>query len=84
VSNVKHIPLYPKVALEVQGGLFLPKGAHINGAAIKKDHEKRNAAAILGWRILYVTPDELCTTSTANMICEALGINAVVKTKARI
>jgi hypothetical protein len=75
--------LYPKVYLEVDGGIWI-KGGHNRGAQMKKDWEKRNAATILGWRGLWVEPKDLCTTSTANMICEALGINAVVKTKARI
>lgn len=47
-----------KVAIEVQGGLFV-QGRHSRGAALLKEHEKLNAAAVLGWRILFVTPNTL-------------------------
>jgi hypothetical protein len=46
------------VALEVQGGLFV-NGRHSRGAALLKEHEKLNAAAALGWRVLYVVPTRL-------------------------
>jgi hypothetical protein len=47
-----------RIALEVDGGLFTG-GAHVNAAAILRDHDKRNAAAALGWRIFYCTPRTL-------------------------
>jgi hypothetical protein len=46
-----------KVALEVQGGLFV-QGRHSRGAALLKEHEKLNLAAEMGWRIVYCTPKE--------------------------
>lgn len=50
-----------RIALEVQGGLFMPGGGgrHSRGAALRKEHEKMNAAAALGWVILYVMPEKL-------------------------
>lgn len=45
-----------KVAVEVDGGTFLPKGRHTTGVGYAKDCEKLNEAAILGWRVLRVTP----------------------------
>jgi hypothetical protein len=60
-----------KLALEVQGGLFV-RGAHVRGAALVREHNKRNAAAMQGWRILYVEPKDLCTMDTVNMIRECL------------
>jgi hypothetical protein len=47
-----------QLALEVQGGLFT-RGRHTRGAALLKEHEKLNAAATLGWRVLYCTPGEV-------------------------
>ncbi len=47
-----------KVALEVQGGLFV-QGRHSRGAALLKEHDKLNAAAALGWRVLFATPKTL-------------------------
>jgi hypothetical protein len=48
------------LALEVDGGNFV-QGAHVRGARILLTHEKLNAAAVLGWRILYCVPRNLCT-----------------------
>ncbi len=61
------------LALEVQGGLFarIP-GGHNRGAQIRREHEKRNLAAIAGWRILYCETESLCLTETAEMIRLAL------------
>jgi hypothetical protein len=52
-----------KVALEVQGGIFI-QGRHSRGAALLKEWEKLNRAAELGWRILYCQPDDLLKTAT--------------------
>src|ERR1019366_1704186 len=52
-----------KVALEVQGGIFI-QGRHSRGAALLKEWEKLNRAAELGWRILYCQPDNLLKTAT--------------------
>jgi len=48
------------IALEVQGGIF-SGGRHVRGAALLKEMEKLNAAAIAGYRVLYVTPATLLT-----------------------
>lgn len=61
------------IALEVEGGIWTG-GRHTRGAGFKKDMEKYNRAACLGWRILRVTPDELCMQETIDMIKEALSI----------
>lgn len=61
------------VAIEVQGGIWIG-GRHNRGAALKKEWEKLNTAASLGWRIIYVEPRDLCTLTTANLIKECLGI----------
>lgn len=47
-----------KLAIEVQGGLFV-QGRHSRGAALLKEHEKLNTAASLGWRVFFVTPQTL-------------------------
>ena len=47
--------LSSKTAIELQGGIFDPNTRHINGAALVKEHEKLNLAALLGWRIFYVS-----------------------------
>lgn len=60
------------VALEVQGGLF-SGGRHSRGPALLKEHEKLNAAAQLGWRVLYCIPQNLCMQDTVAMIKTALS-----------
>lgn len=50
-----------KVALEVQGGLFI-QGRHSRGGALLKEHEKLNTAAALGWRVIYATPKTIAAT----------------------
>ena len=60
-----------KVALECDGGIWI-QGKHGRGSGIVKDHEKRNAGAVLGWRLLVVTPSSLNTPSTFAMLSEAL------------
>jgi hypothetical protein len=47
-----------KLALEVQGGIFT-QGRHTRGPALLKEFEKLNAAAALGWRVLFVTPQQM-------------------------
>ncbi len=62
-----------RVGLECQGALFARvPGGHNRGAAIRKDHEKRNLLACMGWRILYCETESLCLTETAEMIRRAL------------
>lgn len=47
-----------KIALECEGGLFSGHG-HNRGAAMIRDMEKYNAAAILGWRLLRTIPRDI-------------------------
>lgn len=61
-----------KVALEVNGGIFI-RGRHNQGAALLKEWEKLNCAAVMGYRILYCQPNDLCTLDTVNLIKRALG-----------
>ncbi len=55
------------VAIEVQGGIWV-RGAHSRGAQQLKDFEKLNAAQLRGWRVFQVTPDQLCTTETLDLL----------------
>jgi len=61
-----------KVALEVQGGIFI-HGGHTRGASLRKEHEKLNNAAALGWKILFIEPKFLCTEATMDLIRETLS-----------
>lgn len=63
----------PFIALEIEGGVWT-QGRHTRGSGFVKDMEKYNRAAVLGWRVLRTTPDQLCMQDTIDMIKEALGI----------
>ena len=43
------------LAVEVEGGSFIA-GRHSRGAAFEADAEKYNEAALIGWRVIRVTP----------------------------
>lgn len=60
-----------KLALEVDGGLFTG-GAHVQGARIRKTHQKLNMAAALGWRVMVTTPDDLTTPGLLALLRRAL------------
>lgn len=62
-----------KVCLECQGGIF-SGGAHVRGAAMLREFIKLNRLAVMGWRVLYCTPQTLCTKEMADTIREALAI----------
>jgi hypothetical protein len=62
-----------KLAIECQGGLFTG-GRHSRGPALLKEHEKLNAAAVKGWRILYTIPSSVCMIETVDLIKEALKV----------
>ena len=61
------------VALEVEGGVWTG-GRHTRGAGFVRDMEKYNRAAVLGWRLLRVTPDKLVSFGTFEMLREILGL----------
>lgn len=60
-----------KVALEVEGGVWT-EGRHVRGAGFVEDMEKYNRAAVLGWRIVRVLPEQVETPSTLCMIAALL------------
>lgn len=51
-----------KIAVEIEGGIWMPKGAHNTGIAMTKDIEKYNLAVLEGWKILRYTPEMLVKT----------------------
>lgn len=63
-----------RVALEVQGGLFVG-GRHNRGAALIKEYEKLSTAASMGWRMLYCQPCDLLMNENIELIKRALNYN---------
>lgn len=62
-----------RVAVEVEGAVWT-RGRHTRGSGFVKDMEKYNTAATLGWRLLRVTPQQLCTLDTITLIKRALNV----------
>lgn len=60
-----------KIAIEIQGGAFIG-GRHNRGGGFIKDMEKMNAAAILGWRIIYRTPADFMSDETVELVQDAM------------
>lgn len=60
-----------RVAVEVQGGIFI-QGRHSRGAALLKEWEKLNHAAMLGWRVMYCQPKDICTMDMVRQIKTAI------------
>jgi hypothetical protein len=48
-----------RLAVEVQGGIFLPKGAHTSGPGVTRDCEKGALAMLAGYRPLSVTGEHV-------------------------
>lgn len=65
-----------KVAIEVQGGIWKGKrGGHTSGVGYKRDMEKFNLAASLGWRIVQCEPSDLCMDDFAEIVKRTLEFN---------
>jgi very-short-patch-repair endonuclease len=60
-----------KVALEVDGGIW-NRGRHTRGKGWLADSEKLNTAAVMGWRMLRCTPDQLASVEMIQTIKKAL------------
>lgn len=67
--------LEQRVYLEMQGGIWT-NGGHNRGSGYVRDMEKFNAAAVAGWRLLLVVPEDLFTEATAQLIRNALGVQS--------
>ena len=65
-----------KVALEVEGGLFMRSGGgHRSVAGALRDIEKYNAATALGWRVIRCQPGRETAAETLNLLSRAVVAN---------
>lgn len=62
-----------KILVEIEGGVFT-RGGHTRGAAYTKNCQKYNHAALLGYRILRFTTDQVLNGDAIDMTCKVLGI----------
>ena len=64
-----------KVAVEVQGGTWVPGGAHSRGSGIERDCLKFSIGAALGWRVLPISRKMLESGEGIALIAQALGLS---------
>jgi len=57
--------------LEMDGGIW-KVGGHSTGRGILRDMEKANLLQVAGWIVLRVTPQQLCTTETLQLLQQVL------------
>lgn len=56
-----------KIAVEVEGGVW-EYGRHNRASGFLKDMEKYNEAAAMGWKVLRITPQQMLTSYTIDLI----------------
>jgi hypothetical protein len=62
------------IAVEVQGGTWVPGGAHSRGSGIARDCLKFSLCAALGWRVLPLTKQMIESGLAVELIAQALGV----------
>lgn len=73
IDHYRHAPLL----VEVDGGVWLPKGRHTTGSGFEGDAEKQSAAAILGYRVIRATPGQVEDGRCLSWIRQALNMEEV-------
>lgn len=48
-----------RLAVELQGGIWMRRGGHNTAAGITRDCQKMNYSTLAGWRVLLFVPDDL-------------------------
>lgn len=61
-----------RIALEIEGGTW-QYGRHNRATGFLRDMEKYREAALLGWMVLRVTPEELKDGTAASLVDRAFG-----------
>jgi very-short-patch-repair endonuclease len=51
--------LETKIAIEVQGGIWMARSGHSGGTGVQKDYEKQNLASANGWRIFLLSDKDI-------------------------
>lgn len=60
-----------RIAVEIEGGIWTG-GRHTRGSGFQADMQKYNEAALLGWRVLRVSSDDVRSGSALALIERAL------------
>ena len=65
-------PVTDKIIVEVEGGAWT-RGRHTRGAGFIADMDKYNEATRLGYRVIRVTPDDLLSAKTLDLIKDLIN-----------
>jgi very-short-patch-repair endonuclease len=60
-----------KVAIEIQGGIFMKKSGHNTGSGVTKDYKKACLAAAKGWKIFYLS-SSMITENYLKLIAQTI------------
>jgi very-short-patch-repair endonuclease len=63
-----------RIAVEIEGGIWMKKSRHTSSKGYLSDMEKYNAANKLGWRVLRFTPQEVKSGYALQEIEEAIAV----------
>ena len=63
-----------KVAVEIEGGIWMGKGAHSGGTAILRDIEKSNELQLAGWTLIRIADKHLKNGQAISWTKRALGL----------
>lgn len=61
------------IALEIEGGVW-SHGRHVRGKGYKSDLEKYSTAAVMGWAVIRVVPEDLYTERTLSFLRQAFAL----------
>mgnify|MGYP001559825634 FL=1 len=75
-ADPNRMPPWMLIAVEIEGALFVG-GRHGGAPSIVRDVEKRQAAAVLGWRIIPVTPQQAKNGKALQLVKAALGLEPI-------
>lgn len=68
------VHLESKTGIEIQGGTHMGKSGHNTGAGLKRDAEKAQYAASIGWVVLPVTSDTIKDDEVIHRIAETIKL----------
>lgn len=63
-----------KLALEIEGGIWT-RGRHTRPRGFINDMEKYNQLAIIGWRLIRVTPQQIRSGEAITIVRQCLATN---------
>ena len=62
-----------RIAIEIEGGVY-SRGRHVRPKGFIGDMEKYNRAAVLGWRVIRLTPQQFDGLEFVSLVNQCLSI----------